>query len=316
MTEDHYATLGVEPRSEAAAIRAAYLALMRRYHPDKNDSPAAVERVACHHRRLRGARRCRAAASLRLGPRRAAEAAAEAQRSWRGWGPRAVMVARRGAAAAGHGDGDAPVPVTPPPTAPAAPARSTRRSRSAPRRRRARLRSPAPRSRAGGAARRAAPPTTASAAASACAAARPAAATPRVAAAARAGADARRPRAQGRARASARAAKAKCRLVRPGAEAAICNDDNLSALDGNIVDLLQPVAGLRHGGQAGGVARCARQFPCPARGVSFGRLPARAPPRALARDGGDRGESSRASSDAVSDARAAACDALRRVARR
>ena len=45
MTEDHYATLGSRRRSEAAAIRAAYLALMRRYHPDKNDSPAALERA-------------------------------------------------------------------------------------------------------------------------------------------------------------------------------------------------------------------------------------------------------------------------------
>lgn len=37
-TEDHYATLGVTPRSEDVVIRAAYLALMRRYHPDKNSS--------------------------------------------------------------------------------------------------------------------------------------------------------------------------------------------------------------------------------------------------------------------------------------
>ena len=44
-TDDYYATLGVEPRSEAAVIRAAYHALMHLYHPDKNASPAAVERA-------------------------------------------------------------------------------------------------------------------------------------------------------------------------------------------------------------------------------------------------------------------------------
>ena len=44
-TEDHYTTLGVPPRSEASAIRAAYLDLMRQFHPDKNDTPEAVERA-------------------------------------------------------------------------------------------------------------------------------------------------------------------------------------------------------------------------------------------------------------------------------
>ncbi len=43
--EDHYATLGVAPKSEAVEIRAAYLALMRRFHPDRNDSPEAIERA-------------------------------------------------------------------------------------------------------------------------------------------------------------------------------------------------------------------------------------------------------------------------------
>lgn len=42
---DHYATLGVMPRSEDVVIRAAYLALMNRYHPDKSSSPASVERA-------------------------------------------------------------------------------------------------------------------------------------------------------------------------------------------------------------------------------------------------------------------------------
>lgn len=45
MTPDHYATLGVSPTSEDVVIRAAYLALMRRYHPDKNSSAEAAERA-------------------------------------------------------------------------------------------------------------------------------------------------------------------------------------------------------------------------------------------------------------------------------
>lgn len=42
---DHYATLGLTPRSEDVVIRAAYIALMHRYHPDKSSSPASVERA-------------------------------------------------------------------------------------------------------------------------------------------------------------------------------------------------------------------------------------------------------------------------------
>ena len=45
MIADYYATLGVAPTTEDVVIRAAYLALMRRYHPDTNSSPAAAERV-------------------------------------------------------------------------------------------------------------------------------------------------------------------------------------------------------------------------------------------------------------------------------
>ncbi len=45
VTMDHYATLGVSRTSEGAVIRAAYLALMRRYHPDVNSSPEAAARV-------------------------------------------------------------------------------------------------------------------------------------------------------------------------------------------------------------------------------------------------------------------------------
>ena len=42
---DHYASLGVSRTSEDVVIRAAYLALMRRYHPDANPSPDAAGRV-------------------------------------------------------------------------------------------------------------------------------------------------------------------------------------------------------------------------------------------------------------------------------
>lgn len=42
---DHYATLGVPPTANAAAIRAAYLGLMREYHPDRNPLPEAVARA-------------------------------------------------------------------------------------------------------------------------------------------------------------------------------------------------------------------------------------------------------------------------------
>jgi curved DNA-binding protein CbpA len=42
---DYYASLGVSRTSEDVVIRAAYLALMRRYHPDTNPSPEAADRV-------------------------------------------------------------------------------------------------------------------------------------------------------------------------------------------------------------------------------------------------------------------------------
>jgi hypothetical protein len=45
VTQDHYAILGVSPNSEDVVIRAAYLALMRRYHPDRNSSAEAAERA-------------------------------------------------------------------------------------------------------------------------------------------------------------------------------------------------------------------------------------------------------------------------------
>ncbi|HEX5258426.1 MAG TPA: DnaJ domain-containing protein [Sphingomicrobium sp.] len=45
MALDHYAALGVAPTSPREVIRAAYLKLMRRYHPDRNPSTAAAARA-------------------------------------------------------------------------------------------------------------------------------------------------------------------------------------------------------------------------------------------------------------------------------
>ncbi|MEO6255645.1 MAG: J domain-containing protein [Sphingomicrobium sp.] len=42
MTPDHYATMGLAPTSQEVVIRAAYVALMRLYHPDRNPSAEAA----------------------------------------------------------------------------------------------------------------------------------------------------------------------------------------------------------------------------------------------------------------------------------
>jgi hypothetical protein len=42
---DYYAILGVTPEAEAVVIRAAYRALIRRYHPDTNPDPHAQQRA-------------------------------------------------------------------------------------------------------------------------------------------------------------------------------------------------------------------------------------------------------------------------------
>ncbi|HEY7295546.1 MAG TPA: J domain-containing protein [Dehalococcoidia bacterium] len=44
--EDYYETLQVSPRADAEVIEAAYRVLARRYHPDRNRSPAATARMA------------------------------------------------------------------------------------------------------------------------------------------------------------------------------------------------------------------------------------------------------------------------------
>jgi len=79
-TEDHYATLGIPPRSEASAIRAAYLDLMRRFHPDRNDSPEAVERAHAIIAAFAVLGNVEQRLHYDWGRRRAADAAAEAQR--------------------------------------------------------------------------------------------------------------------------------------------------------------------------------------------------------------------------------------------
>ena len=45
MKLDCYAVLGLSPTAEDAVIRAAYLALMRTYHPDRNGTPEAAARA-------------------------------------------------------------------------------------------------------------------------------------------------------------------------------------------------------------------------------------------------------------------------------
>lgn len=42
---DHYRTLGVPPNADGATVRAAYIGLMRQYHPDQNGSADAAERT-------------------------------------------------------------------------------------------------------------------------------------------------------------------------------------------------------------------------------------------------------------------------------
>ena len=45
VARDYYSILGVTPTSEDVVIRAAYRALMRRYHPDADPSGEAAERA-------------------------------------------------------------------------------------------------------------------------------------------------------------------------------------------------------------------------------------------------------------------------------
>lgn len=42
---DHYRTLGIAPTADEAVIRAVYVALMKRFHPDRNTSPEMLKRA-------------------------------------------------------------------------------------------------------------------------------------------------------------------------------------------------------------------------------------------------------------------------------
>ncbi len=229
MTEDYYATLGVEPRSEAAVIRAAYLALMHRYHPDKNDSPAAVERAHA----IIAAFAVLGDVERRLhydwGRRRAAEAAEAARRSWRGRGPRVAVAVGAGLLLLVAVMAMPPGPVATPPAVRAVPAvadakGSAREDREGPATVPAAMSAepagPAP-------ALTDSEPRTNDAT--------PDARLPAPAPRAVPVPDRLPTRSVTRRPAAPAPAKAKCRLVRPGAEAAICNDDNLIALDGHVV---------------------------------------------------------------------------------
>lgn len=227
MTEDHYATLGVEPRSEAAAIRAAYLALMHRYHPDKNDSPAAVERAHA----IIAAFAVLGDVERRLhydwGRRRAAEAAEAARRPWRGWGPRAVMVVGGLALLSTiivMLTGEAP-------DAPAARLAEVEQAVTP-----AAAEFPAALGAPPEAPIETAPVVEALVAPPAIGASRGVVDAPLPVKEERAVVPDRRPtRAIPRSKAAPTTPNAPCRLARPGAETSICNDDNLRALDGNVV---------------------------------------------------------------------------------
>ena len=238
MLEDHYATLGVAPRSEAAAIRAAYLDLMRRYHPDKNDSPTAVERAHAIIAAFAVLGNVEQRLRYDWARRREAEAAAAPPPSWFARTPKPLIagvvallllvplslmrapVATERPAAAPMADIEASPPVAPkpvasarplaaaPPTIVPEPVAAAEPTPVTPQGR--------PESRP---AERAAQPALPPA--------------PRVVPAPRA-----RPQAVNAAAPTATppaSANPKCLSVRPGAEAAICNNDNLAALDRNVV---------------------------------------------------------------------------------
>lgn len=93
MTEDLYATLGIAPKSEAVEIRAAYLALMRRFHPDRNESPDAIERAHAIIAAFAVLGNVEKRLHYDWGRRRAAEAAAAPRRRLSGMMPKALIVA-------------------------------------------------------------------------------------------------------------------------------------------------------------------------------------------------------------------------------
>ena len=239
VTEDYYATLGVAPRSEAAEIRAAYLALMRLYHPDKNDSPAAIERALAIIAAFAVLGDIEKRLHYDWGRRRAAEAAAQPPRwqfgklPWGLIGAALVVLLLMSLSFIRF-----PVTVRDRPVAPPAAVAE------------AEPRPPQIENMAGSAAPLAAPaPIVAPKPAAVVepVAAEPAPPQPRLRAEALPLAPpsprmALAPRERQPARKAITSnvppasASAKCRSVRPGAEAAICNNNSLTALDRNVVE--------------------------------------------------------------------------------
>lgn len=237
-TEDHYATLGVPPRSPAADIRAAYLDLMRRFHPDRNDSPEAVDRAHAIIAAFAVLGNVEQRLHYDWARRRAADAAAEAQRR------RPAMIRKAAISAAlvalvlvplsflalPKEEPDAPAPRPnsgavankPRPTSPAlaiAPPSVSAMPGAAPVEEE--VTEPLP----------PAPSLAAEAEPELEKAPSPPAPTPQIVQ--------RRERRPARDKVDARPqlarANAQCRSAAPGAEAAVCNNDNLAALDRSVV---------------------------------------------------------------------------------
>ncbi len=79
MSVDHYRTLGVAPGAHPAEVRAAYLQLMRRHHPDarpRDDTSARVARDVNRAYHVLGDAQRRAVYDRRTVHRRSAERAA------------------------------------------------------------------------------------------------------------------------------------------------------------------------------------------------------------------------------------------------
>ena len=91
LADDHYATLGVPPRSEASAIRAAYLDLMRRFHPDKNATPEATERAHAIIAAFAVLGNVEKRLHYDWARRRAADEAAASQRRWGTMTPKVLI---------------------------------------------------------------------------------------------------------------------------------------------------------------------------------------------------------------------------------
>ena len=236
-TDDHYATLGIAPRSEATEIRAAYLGLMRRFHPDRNDCPEAIERAHAIIAAFAVLGNVEKRLSYDWGRRRAAEAAAKPRRRWPGAMPKALIgvalailvVVPLSFIASPRPDSDPPVappaakgvaddPIRVPYENAVAEAFVAEMPVAAPEQT---VAEPKPLE----------PPPAAKKVAERVEVPLPSILPPQEAP----------PREPRQARAIVRplqqpaSAKAQCRFAKPGAEAAVCNNDNLAALDRSVV---------------------------------------------------------------------------------